>query len=379
MDLRPRNYINGARCVLGLLSRRFVFGGPRSIALLLSAECNSRCIMCWFHSPLLGVKNEPAGSPRQPHSSRNLFMDYELCEAIIRETHEMGTARVILGGWGSPGLHPQIERILSLLVGLEMAPYLITNGLAIDEQRARAWAQLPVHFRFSMHAGDPETWLRIHSGGSLKQYELLEKVIRLLASGGRARVSIMHAIQKDNFRRMREMVEHAHRLGVGQVLFLPVQAEGIIASSVLLSEEEEGVELPQELDRALKRAEELGLHTNLAEYIATRRFIRNGVADTSGLYRRIPCYVGWVYSEFHIDGSMRPCEYSSVELGKAGQQEIRKMWFSPTYERFRREGRDLPLRDTEVTGCNCGKCTMAKFNLNIHALLHIKSRRYDEE
>jgi MoaA/NifB/PqqE/SkfB family radical SAM enzyme len=305
-------------------------------------------------------------------------MDYELCETILRETHEMGTARVILGGWGSPGLHPQIDRILALLVRLGMAPYLITNGLAIDERRAHYWAQLPVHFRFSMHAGDPETWLRIHSGGSLKQFELLEKVIRRLASEGRASVSIMHAIQKDNFRRMREMVEHAHRLGVRRVLFLPVQAEGIIASSVLLSEEEEENELVVELNRALQRAEELGLRTNLAEYIATRRYIRNGVPDTTEIYRRIPCYVGWVYSEFRIDGSMRPCEYSSVELGKAGQQEIRKMWLSPAYERFRREGRNLPLRDAGLAGCNCGKCTMAKFNLNIHALLHLRSHRYDE-
>jgi sulfatase maturation enzyme AslB (radical SAM superfamily) len=304
-------------------------------------------------------------------------MDYALCETIIREAHELGTARVVLGGWGSPGLHPKLDQILGLLVRLRMKPYLITNGLAIDQQRARYWAELPAHFRFSMHAGDPETWLRIHTGGSLHQFELLEKVIQQMAGSGKADVSIMHAIQKANFRNMREMVEHAHKMGVQNVLFLPVQAEGLIASKVLLSKEEEN-ELPGELTRALELAEVLRIRTNLAEYIATRRFVRDGIPDTADLYRRIPCYIGWIYSEFHPDGTMRPCEYSQIAMGKAGQQSIREMWHSPAYRRFRQEARNLPLRGEEVTGCNCRKCTMAKFNLNIHSLLRLKSLRYNE-
>ena len=372
-----RNQVNGTRCLLGLISRRFVFGGPRSIALLLSSECNSRCVMCWFHSPLLNTASEAGGSVLQSGISQDPFMDYALCETIIREAHELGTARVVLGGWGSPGLHPKLDQILGLLVRLRMKAYLITNGLAIDQQRARYWAELPAHFRFSMHAGDPETWLRIHTGGSLHQFELLEKVIQQMAGPGKAEVSIMHAIQKANFRNMREMVEHAHKMGVQNVLFLPVQAEGFIASKVLLSKEEEN-ELPGELTRALELAEVLGIRTNLAEYIATRRFVRDGIPDTADLYRRIPCYIGWIYSEFHPDGTMRPCEYSQIAIGKAGQQSIREMWHSPAYRRFRQEGRNLPLRGEEVTGCNCRKCTMAKFNLNIHSLLRLKSFRYNE-
>jgi len=369
--------MNGSRCLFGLITRRFVFSGPRTIALLLSSECNSRCVMCWFHSPLLDVQRETDASIPQSLTPENRFMDYELCETIIREVHEMGTARVILGGWGSPGLHPKLNQVLTLLVELGMEPYLITNGLAIDLQRARLWAQLPLHIRFSMHAGDPETWLKIHTGGSLKQFERLETVIQHMAQSRRAHVSIMHAIQKENFRHMREMVDHAYRMGVRSVLFLPVQAEGVVASHVLLSKEEEK-ELPVELALALERAHELGIRTNLAEYRATRRYVRNGVPDTTELYRTIPCYVGWTYSEFHPDGSMRPCEYSNIVLGKAGQESIQTMWRSSMYQRFRHEGRSLPLRGSDVTGCHCKRCTMAKFNLNIHALLRLKSFRYRE-
>jgi len=173
------------------------------------------------------------------------------------------------------------------------------------------------------------------------------------------------------------MVEHAHKMGVQNVLFLPVQAEGFIASKVLLSKEEEN-ELPGELTRALELAEVLRIRTNLAEYIATRRFVRDGIPDTADLYRRIPCYIGWIYSEFRLDGTMRPCEYSEIVMGKAGQDSVKEMWHSQAYRQFRQEGRRLPLLGGKVTGCNCRKCTMAKFNLNIHSLLRLKSLRYNE-
>jgi hypothetical protein len=76
---------------------------------------------------------------------------------------------------------------------------------------------------------------------------------------------------------------------------------------------------------------------------------------------------------------MRPCEKSQIFLGKAGSRKIREMWLSQPYRRFRREGRLLPTRREAVTGCTCETCSMAKFNINIHNLLHFKSARYDED
>ncbi len=47
---RLGDLVSGARTLLGVISGRKVFGGPRSIALILSSTCNSACVMCWFHS-----------------------------------------------------------------------------------------------------------------------------------------------------------------------------------------------------------------------------------------------------------------------------------------------------------------------------------------
>ena len=187
--------------------------------------------MCWFHSPYVNDDLKATGRNGSADPSRPDFMDFGLCETIARELHDLGTPRAILGGWGDPLLHPQFDRILELLLKLGMAPYVITNGLALDEARARSWAQLPAHFRFSMHAGDAETWLKIHTGCAPHQFEILCRSLRLLVAGGKATVSVMHAVQKDNFRSTEKMVAHAHLLGVRQILFSPFRQKAPSAAA----------------------------------------------------------------------------------------------------------------------------------------------------
>jgi len=130
---------SGIQSLLGILSRKQVFGGPRTIALIMSKECNSRCIMCWYHSPLVTM-DEKETRDNGYDNKKLQFMDPALCETIIKEAHKMGTFRFILGGHGEPFLHPQFDNILNLTLRLGKAPYVITNGLYIDELYARILA-----------------------------------------------------------------------------------------------------------------------------------------------------------------------------------------------------------------------------------------------
>lgn len=288
----------------------------------------------------------------------------------------MGAFRAVLCGNGDPALHPQFDRMLDLLGQLEMESYVMTNGLSLDEPRARAWGAYRAHFRFSLHAGDLETWLRVHPHGTAKQFERVSRVIKILAAARTPRVSILHVIHRANFRQVRAMVEQARELGVKEVLFRPVRAEGELAQ-VLLDPEEEG-ELHRELRSCLQLAAGYGLRTNLAEYLANNLHIHEGVLDTWALYRKIPCYLGWIYGEFALDGTMTPCINSKITMGRAGAQRLRDMWLSPRYWAFRRDSRSLPQRDEPVTGCQCRACPMTSYNLNIYNLLHLKSLKLGE-
>ena len=367
---RFREFTTGARVLLGLATARYPLSGPRSVALNLANVCNTNCLMCPGHSPLLRDTPELSKLGDVP------FMDSALFEQIIRESRGMGTYRVVLGGAGDPALHPSLDSMLELMMRLNMEPYVLTNGLALDDKRVGIWATKRAHFRFSLHAGDLDTWLRVHPGGTAVQFERLSRAIGALAAAGVPRVSTMHVIHKNNCKHVREMVEHAHAHGVRNVLFRPVRAEGALASVVLSPEEEE--HLRRDMAACLALADSYGIRTNLREYLENKLFTDDGAVQTTALYRQIPCYIGWLYAEFDIDGMLRPCLLSQIEMGRLGERSLREIWRSPRYHAFRREGRTMPTRGRLVKGCRCHACCMAKYNVNVYNLLHLKSLKYGD-
>jgi MoaA/NifB/PqqE/SkfB family radical SAM enzyme len=368
--LSLREFTTGARTLLGILTPRYALSGPRSVALSLANICNTNCIMCDCHSPLLHDHPELVNIPETP------FMDSALFERIIRESRAMGAYRVVLAGFGDPSLHPDFDRMLEVMMQLDMEPYVLTNGLALDDKRVAIWAGIRAHFRFSLHAGDVETWLRVHPGGTVRQYERLSRAIKTLAASGVPRVSAMHVIHKHNFDHVREMVEHAREHGLRSILFRPVRAQGPLAPVVLGPQEQE--QLRRDLAVCLPLAESYGIHTNLREYLESNLLIAEGALQTSDLYRKIPCYIGWIYAEFDPDGTLRPCIFSQLEMGRMGETRLRDIWHSPRYQSFRREARTMPQRGRLVKGCRCHACCMTKYNINMYNLLHLKSLKYTD-
>jgi MoaA/NifB/PqqE/SkfB family radical SAM enzyme len=367
-QFRFRELSTGARVLMGILSSRCAFSGPRSVALSLANVCNTACIMCDCHSPLL------AASRPKEMTSAPPFMDSGIFERIIRESRRMGAYRAVLCGFGDPALHPDFDRMLQVMMQLRMEPYVLTNGLALDEKRISLWANQRAHFRFSLHAGDVETWLRVHPGSTARQYERLSRAIKTLAAAGVPRISAMHVIHKHNFDRVREMVEHAHEHGMRSILFRPVRAEGLLAPMVLNPDEQE--QLRRNLAACLPLAESYGIQTNLREFLENNLFIDAGTLHTTELYRRIPCYIGWIYAEFDGDGVLRPCIFSQIEMGKMSEQSLREIWHGPRYRAFRRETVTMPKRGRLVRGCRCHACCMTKYNVNMYNLLHLKSLKY---
>jgi len=361
------------RTLAGIASGGRVFAGPRTVALIIADDCNSNCVMCWYHSPLLG--GERSGTHAvEGGGVRPRFMDTKLLESIVRQCRDLGTRRVVLGGSGETALHPDLDAMLELTVSLGLRPYVITNGLAVDEARARRWAALPAHYRFSLHAGDPETWSAIHPAGTSEQFERICSAISTLVASSRARVSLMHVIQRANFRTVTTMVRHARSLGVDDLVILPVRAEGEVADAVVLDREEE-LELRGILAEAHRFAQGWGIRTTLLDYLADQRHVRGGRLTTPEVYREMSCTVGWTYAEFDIDGTMRPCEGSGTTLGSAADTPIAALWRSAAYREFRRAARDLPRRRTPVPGCPCDACCMVKFNRNVHDLVRLRSLR----
>ena len=359
-----RDLWSGVRSLAGILARDRVFAGPRSATLAISDVCNTNCIMCPCHSPLLAAGGAPA----------NPYMEPRIFETIVRECGAMGTLRVALCGGGEPALHPQFDRMLELIARLGMEPYVITNGINIGEARLKLWASLRAHYRFSVHAGDEETWLQVHPAGRPGQFDQLTRALKTLTAGRSVRVSTLHVIHKANFAKVRAMIEHARETGVGQVIFRPVQASGKLSSAVLSPDEESRVRA--EMKASLALAESYRIRTNLREYLRNGLWIEAGRMNTAHLYKKIPCYIGWLNADFGRDGAMVPCVDSRRAMGRAGERPIREIWNSSLYWTFRRESRAMPQSGKLVAGCACSQCCLAPYNVNLYNLMRLKSLAY---
>jgi MoaA/NifB/PqqE/SkfB family radical SAM enzyme len=373
---RRRDLISGVKVLLGILSRRRVFTGPRSVGLTIANVCDTDCLMCGAHSPLLQKPPVPGAMPTMAFATRQPFMDNRLFESTVRELHSVGTFRLVIGGNGEPSLHPRFDDMLGLMKRFHMEHYVLTNGISLNDARVKIWGTIPGHFRFSLHAGDPETWGRVHPKNQPDNFERLSRHIKELAAAGVPKVTTMHVIQKANFRQVRRMVEHAREVGVREILFRPARNDGGVPQVVLSAEEEQ--ELHRELPHCLKLAESYGIHTNLTEYMANNLYNRRGKINTWPLYQKIPCYVGYLHTEIDLDGTVVPCIFSKRVMGRVGVDRLGDLWRSPRYGAYRLEGRAMPRRGTPVKGCLCSACCMAKFNQNLYNLLHLKSLRFGE-
>ena len=350
---------NGLRTLAAVVGRSSRLAGPRTVALILSRTCNSQCLMCWYHSPL----RPPAESETDP-----VFMDSGLAETLLEQCRSLGVFRVVLGGHGEPTLHPGFDRLLDRADRLGLEAYVISNGLDIDPARAGRWSRRRAHFRFSLHAADARTWAKIHPHRGQDDFAAVEKTVGEVARGRRSKVSILHVIQRANAGRLGDTLDQAARLGVREVLFMPVRADGP-RESVLLRQEDRA-SLCDELEQCARRAAHLRIRTNLRELLETSSFTHDGVPRTPELYSQIPCVIGHLYLEVDIDGTVRPCEGSRIVLGSAADcADLRELWRSPEYEVFRRRGRRLPRSSEPIPGCPCGQCTMAPFNLAVARLL----------
>ncbi len=363
------NLSSAIRTMLGIASHRWVLTGPRWVSLSITDVCNANCIMCAGHSPLRELVRGPHRTPRPTG-----HMDTATLEAIVRECAQLGTHHFVICGSGETTLHPGLDRAIDLAIELGMVPYVATNGLSADEARVRRWATRRAFWRFSVHAADPATWLRIHPTGQAEQFHRIARAVRTLAAARAPHVQLFHLIMKGNFRTVRAMLEHAHELGVRDVRFEPVRTGGPY-DQVMLDPDEEA-RLRRDLRDALALARRLRIRTNLRRYLATNLHIQAGRLRTAELYRRIPCIIGWLYAEFNPDGTVIPCAASRRAMGRIGQQSLHDIWRSPAYAAFRREARALPNRNASpVDGCPCHGCYMNLFNTAIYKLLHPLHRR----
>ena len=102
--------------------------GPKTLHIDLTNGCNTNCITCWDHSPLLTEARTAAWKRQRVDAAEAI--------AIVDDVMTLGgLSAVIVSGMGEPFTHPEVYEILAALKERMLHVTVITNLIPADAKK----------------------------------------------------------------------------------------------------------------------------------------------------------------------------------------------------------------------------------------------------
>lgn len=336
----PRRYF----AEIGIERSSVAEHAPVCLYLEVTNRCNLLCETC----PRTFETLEPPAD-----------MSWELFTKIVDQVPNI--ARVVLHGVGEPMLVKKLPAMVRYLKDRDTYVLFNTNGTLMQPRRFQELIDTGLdELRVSLDAADRESYARIRGKDFFNR--IVRDVGKFVAyqkqvGATTPRVSLWLTGLKDTIEQLPAFVRLAAEMGISEVhlqrLVFDEPGYGLATASHSLFEN------TQEAERqAIAAAQALGasLGVTLDASGATEPGLSLKRQDD---HAWTACRRPWSLMYFTAHGRALPCciapfsvrGYSNYTLGDATQQELREIWNSPTYRKFR----TALLSDTPPTPCrNCG-------------------------
>ncbi|MDY0060383.1 MAG: radical SAM protein [Myxococcota bacterium] len=317
--------------------------GPATVHVDLANRCNTTCVTCWHHSPLLRPEHRPS-----PATLRQLLPWATYCR-LLDDLQELGgLEELILSGMGEPLLHPDAYQMLARAQQQGLAVTLITNLLAADLARLvplAAGGRLKL--LVSVCGADEASWNLFHRTRGASGFATVRTGLGELRRVG-GTVHQVQVILRENCELLPEMVAFGAQTGAAGVSFkLASLAHG--TEGLALDPEQRARLLEHGIPEACALADRLGVATDLPAF-ATQLGpdpLRCAPMEQVG------CFMGYLYARVTVDGDLLYCCDPEIVVGRLGPgSSFGALWRSPRYQ----ELRERLGRGEFFPGCaRCGK------------------------
>jgi MoaA/NifB/PqqE/SkfB family radical SAM enzyme len=312
--------------------------GPETVHLDVTNGCNTNCITCWDHSPLLTVARSSAWKRQRVEAT--------VMEALLDDVRSLGGLKaIILSGMGDPFTHPDIYRLIGAVKSRGLHLTIITNLIPADPVRV---LDLGVdQLLIGVHAASEGPYKAFHPSFKADEWSRLLDMLRLFQAAGR-RYKHVQVVSRVNCHELVDMIRLAGDYSAAQVNFkLASLKEGTEACRIT---EDQRRLLAEDLVPAAERlAGELGVVHNLDVFAEQ---LRAGGAATASI-ADVGCFMGYVYSRILVDGTVLYCCNTDVRVGTlAGGARFSDLWAGEAWNALRARMR----RGDYFESCNqCGK------------------------
>ena len=295
--------------------------GPKTLHIDLTNGCNTNCITCWDHSPLLTEARTAAWKRQRVDAAEAI--------AIVDDVMTLGgLSAVIVSGMGEPFTHPEVYEILAALKERRLHVTVITNLIPADAKKIVA---LSVdELLIGVHAASERAYRAFHPSFERDEWYRLLASLETFRRAGR-RFKHVQVVAGCNAHELVDMIEFGESWGASQVNFK--------LASLAHGTEDARIDEAQRsllLDELIPRARKTKLPNNLDVF---ERQLRAGGADTAPI-DEIGCFMGYVYARVLVDGTVLFCCNTDVVVGSVRDAKFSDLWRAPRWNAMRARMRD---------------------------------------
>lgn len=284
---------------------------PRRIVLEMTSACNIKCIFCGrdeaeFNQTYLKIdvldKLKPA---------------LEVCEEVT------------LFGWGEPTINPKFSEFLARLSQSDVRKYFVTNGMRLDKFIDDIFKYKVDIIAVSLDGATAEVNDKIRVGS---QFSKITENIRKIKERKRLLgvdfpyMNFVFVAMESNIRELPKMVKLAKTLDMQEVkvVFLSAFSADMLKESLYNKQDL----VREAFSEAIAEATRLNIKLKLP-------FIQG--EDIAGDKYHKDCFVGWRDFFLGSDDSIRPCQSTSLKLGKFSEfDSFEEAWNSEAFKDFRK-------------------------------------------
>ena len=327
-EINPRNLLRFA----GWLTGKFAFIGPHTVLVDIINECDMRCIMCWYHSPLLLTQKDPAWEKDK--------LSIKTFAALTKDLKQLKTDKVFICGCGEPLLHPDIEEMVSLAARDKLRTSINTNGAYLNKNNIDRLLSYGLNgLDLSIHAADKQTYLAIHPQKDPAIFEQIVSNLQYLSERKRNlkqkfQLTLINVISGLNYETIDKMLELAIRIKAEKIVLKPIKV--FKETKHLLSLKKEGIRRIKDILRHFKK---LPMLHNIPEFINT---IDSNLDDRENKreiswQKNRSCHIPWTRASITTNGRVLSCVYGERKnLGNISKKSFRNIYKGGLYRNYRR-------------------------------------------
>jgi len=344
------------------------FYGPHTFHLDISNLCNTNCIFCGLHSPLLIEPKKPMRGRRFTEGWKTRQVDLDIFDKLVDDLAAIGTREDILfSGEGEPLTHPHIVEMIRKVRGKGLALTVFSNGLLIDEKTADLFVEVDLDILYwSLSAASPATFAKLQPAHKPDEFapmvrQFAELVKKKRAKNNKPYIILAHVITRPNAHECEAAMDLAVETGVDAVRYQIMHSCGTSFDDLLITQEQYAT-VEKQIVAARRKAEQHGIDivANIDFQLARAGETFALPADvlpyhwSKDLYEQSGCLAGWFFGRSFTDGRLSFCCHDKI-VGSLYRGRFRDIWFSERYRKLRQAAKAFSLDvNPELVDESCG-------------------------